>query len=137
VTGEPWGFTAWGPAEPTGDGPNLQYWRYGSLYWNDHPDSNDKWLVEWSADCNNDGIVDKGQIMSGELADTDNDGVPNVCECVCDVVRDFNVNGIDLGVLLGQWGPSNQFTLTDFNSDGAVDGTDLGQLLAAWGPCPN
>ncbi len=58
-------------------------------------------------------------------------------DCPCDVFRDFNVNGIDLGILLGQWGPSNQFTVTDFNGDGSVDGSDLGQLLAAWGPCPN
>jgi hypothetical protein len=137
VTGEPWSFTDWGPAEPTGDGPILQYWRYGSLYWNDHPDSNDKWLVEWSADCNNDGIVDYGQILTGQLADSDNDGIPNVCECDCDVFRDFSVNGIDLGILLGQWGASNQFTVTDFNGDGVVDGSDLGQLLASWGPCPN
>jgi len=65
------------------------------------------------------------------------DGIPNVCECICDVFRDFNVNGIDLGVLLGQWGPANQFTVTDFNQGGSVDGVDLGILLGAWGPCPN
>jgi hypothetical protein len=94
-------------------------------------------LFEWSADCNNDGLVDKGQILRGQLTDSDNDGIPNVCECVCDVFRDFNVNGIDLGILLGQWGPANQFTVTDFNGDGSVDGSDLGQLLAAWGPCPS
>jgi hypothetical protein len=93
-------------------------------------------IFEWSADCNNDGIVDYGQILSGQLADGDLDGVPDVCECPCDVFRDNAVNGIDLGVLLGQWGPSNQYTVTDFNADGAVDGTDLGTLLAAWGPCP-
>jgi hypothetical protein len=94
-------------------------------------------VIEFQSDCNNDGIVDKGQILQGQLADSDNDGIPNVCECVCDVFRDFNVNGIDLGILLGQWGPANQFTVTDFNGDGTVDGSDLGQLLAAWGPCPN
>jgi hypothetical protein len=94
-------------------------------------------LVEFDTDCNRDGIVDKGQILTGQLADSDNDGVPNVCECICDVFRDFNVNGIDLGILLGQWGAGNQFTVTDFNNDGVVDGIDLGQLLAAWGPCPN
>jgi hypothetical protein len=93
-------------------------------------------IIEWSADCNNDGIVDYGQILSGQLADGDLSGVPDVCECPCDVFRDNSVNGIDLGVLLGQWGPTNQYTVTDFNSDGAVDGTDLGTLLAAWGPCP-
>ena len=94
-------------------------------------------VFEWSADCNNDGIVDYGQILSGQLADADTNGVPDTCECPCDVFRDNAVNGIDLGVLLGQWGEVTQYTVTDFNRDGAVDGSDLGQLLAAWGPCPS
>jgi hypothetical protein len=96
-----------------------------------------QWLIEWSADCNNDGIVDYGQILSGQLVDADTNGVPDTCECPCDVFRDNAVNGIDLGVLLGQWGEVTQYTVTDFNRDGAVDGSDLGQLLAAWGPCPS
>ena len=37
-------------------------------------------LIEWSADCNGDGVVDYGQIQSGELADTNHNGVPDVCE---------------------------------------------------------
>ncbi|MFM8785467.1 MAG: hypothetical protein ACKOFI_10055, partial [Phycisphaerales bacterium] len=77
-----------------------------------------------------------GQILNGQLADSDNDGIPNICECTYDVFRDNAVNGIDLGILLGQWGPVNQYTVTDFNGDGAVDGSDLGALLAEWGPCP-
>jgi hypothetical protein len=137
VTGEPWVFTAWGPAERTGDGPIVEYWRYGALHWNDRPDFSDKWIIEWSADCNNDGIVDYGQILSGDLVDADSNGVPDSCECLCDVFPDNAVNGIDLGVLLGQWGEVTQYTVTDFNRDGAVDGSDLGQLLAAWGPCPS
>ncbi|MBU3683783.1 MAG: hypothetical protein FGM39_07215 [Phycisphaerales bacterium] len=139
VTGEEFSFTNWLPNEPnniSGDDKYLNIWITGQ--WNDaSPWHTAESVIEWSADCNNDGIVDKGQILRGQLADTDNDGIPNVCECVCDVFRDFNVNGIDLGVLLGQWGPANQFTVTDFNGDGVVDGSDLGQLLAAWGPCPN
>ena len=58
-------------------------------------------------------------------------------DCPCDVFRDFSVNGADLGILLSQWGITNQYTVTDFNDDGSVDGIDLGMLLAAWGPCPN
>ena len=37
-------------------------------------------LIEWSADCNNDGIVDYGQILSGALADANANGVPDSCE---------------------------------------------------------
>jgi hypothetical protein len=37
-------------------------------------------FIEWSADCNGDGIVDYGQIFRGELADLNGNGVPDVCE---------------------------------------------------------
>ena len=37
-------------------------------------------LVEWSADCNADGVVDYGQIVRGELADLNGNGVPDICE---------------------------------------------------------
>ena len=44
-------------------------------------------LIEWSADCNEDGTVDYGQIQSGELADTNNNGVLDVCELVITSVQ--------------------------------------------------
>ena len=153
VTGEQWSYEAWPTYQPDNWCAETQvqedyltfagYFLQADGAWNDLPgggcdgDPVVSYVIEWSADCNSDGIVDKGQILTGQLADSDNDGIPNVCECVCDVFRDFNVNGIDLGILLGQWGPANQFTVTDFNGDGSVDGSDLGKLLAAWGPCPN
>ena len=37
-------------------------------------------IVEWSADCNGDGIVDHGQILDGTLFDTDANGVPDCCD---------------------------------------------------------
>ena len=37
-------------------------------------------LVEWSADCNADGIVDYGQIRSGQLSDDNANGIPDICE---------------------------------------------------------
>jgi hypothetical protein len=37
-------------------------------------------LIEWSADCNGDGIVDYGQIRRGELADFNGNNVPDCCE---------------------------------------------------------
>jgi hypothetical protein len=37
-------------------------------------------VVEWSADCNSDGIVDYGQILRGELADDNDNNIPDVCE---------------------------------------------------------
>ncbi|MDP7069834.1 MAG: hypothetical protein QF561_00620 [Phycisphaerales bacterium] len=37
-------------------------------------------LIEWSADCNGDGIVDYGQILDGTYADDDGNGVPDCCD---------------------------------------------------------
>ncbi len=37
-------------------------------------------LIEWSADCNADGIIDYGQILDGYLSDLDGDNVPDCCE---------------------------------------------------------
>jgi hypothetical protein len=38
------------------------------------------YIIEWSADCNSDGIVDYGQIQSGQLQDDNQNNVPDVCE---------------------------------------------------------
>ncbi|MEC9156814.1 MAG: DUF642 domain-containing protein, partial [Planctomycetota bacterium] len=38
------------------------------------------YIIEWSADCNGDGIVDYGQILDGTLSDEDGNGVPDCCE---------------------------------------------------------
>lgn len=37
-------------------------------------------IFEWDADCNRDGIVDYGQIMSGAIADTNGNFIPDSCE---------------------------------------------------------
>ena len=37
-------------------------------------------LIEWDVDCNGDGIVDYGQILSGQLDDDNGDGIPDVCQ---------------------------------------------------------
>ena len=55
--------------------------------------------------------------------------------CTADLNDDGQVDGDDLGTLLGQWGPCVACT-ADFNGDGVVDGDDLGTLLGQWGPCP-
>jgi hypothetical protein len=152
----PLGFAAWGGSScSSGPYPNnstLPGEMCGHLYlqncgwiWDDTPPSwspgytNLRLLIEWSADCNQDGIVDYGQILTGQLADLNADGVPDVCQqptCVdADLFRDFNVNGADLGILLSQWGAANPLTVSDINSDGVVNGADLGLLLSFWGAC--
>jgi len=156
VTNEPWAFTNWGAGEPNnasnGHGePGEDYlysWTVAEGYkWNDG-DNNcpecppSRFLVEWSADCNHDGIVDYGQILQGQLVDANTNGIPDICEGpTCNDI-DLNLNGIvdggDLGVLLAFWGPvSPAFPRADINRDGVVNGADLGIVLAFWGPCPS
>jgi hypothetical protein len=53
--------------------------------------------------------------------------------CAADLAVDGTVDGIDLGILLGNWGQPGS---ADLNADGVVDGVDLGILLGNWGPCP-
>ena len=96
------------------------------------------YLVEWSADCNGDGLVDYGQILDGTLEDTNNDGVPNVCDpCIGDLNGDGVVGPPDLGILLAVWGTDGgDIVGADINGDGTVNASDLGPLLGAWGACP-
>ncbi len=47
-----------------------------------------------------------------------------------DLTGDGIVNGADLGVLLGAWGPCT--CPADLNGDGVVNGADLGLLLGHW-----
>jgi hypothetical protein len=136
--GSPWGFTRWGGGQPdckVGDG--VGYYPDG---WHDLYDFDvASFVIEWSTDCDADGVVDYGQLLTGQLADSNTDGVPDVCQqpnCVdADLFRDFNVNGADLGILLSQWGPNSPLTVSDINSDGVVNGADLGILLSFWGAC--
>jgi hypothetical protein len=164
VNGEPMTYTNWRPATtvpplpPAPDNGNAVHrfatWLsadWGSLAgrWEDWLDSElgnpgdpiSPFMLEWDADCNSDGIIDYGQILQGQLADTNSDGVPDICQqptCVdADIFRDFNVNGADLGILLSQWGPNTPLTESDLNGDGVVNGADLGLLLSFWGPCAN
>ena len=101
-------------------------------------------LVEWSADCNGDGIVDYGQILDGTYPDEDGNGVPDCCDAdeACDpCIGDLNGDGVvgppDLGILLAVWGTDGgDIAGADINGDGTVNASDLGPLLGAWGVCP-
>lgn len=99
------------------------------------------YIIEWSADCNGDEIVDYGQILSGQLPDRDSNGVPDTCEaraCPGDITGNGNVNGVDLSAVLTSWGTNGQSEFgADINGDGTVDGLDLTVVLAGWGPCPS
>ena len=82
LSAEPWGYENWKQgSSPVAQGLKLIFfgsdgkWEAHYSSWN--PISS---IFEWSADCNGDGIVDYGQIKSGQLADENANGVPDICE---------------------------------------------------------
>ena len=141
VTNEPLTFSAWCPGEPN-DWIGYQQWvvQVGNTCWDDTIESGRQGtVVEWSSDCNNDGIVDYGQILQGQLGDTNADGIPDICqEPTChdvDLYTNGRIDGADLAALLSEWGPTTPITRSDFNHDGVVNGADLSKILGFWGPC--
>ena len=94
ITGESWNFPdgqtpsegVWAKNEPNGSGPYLtiqgsapEFCRSPNIGDVDGQFFNPGVVIEWSADCNNDGLVDFGQLISGSLEDKNNDGVPDCC----------------------------------------------------------
>ena len=160
VTNEAWAFTAWNSYwvdEPNNGGhPGvegehyLMWWRYSGdpwrAKWNDGNCGLDlaplnlPALIEWSADCNSDGVVDYGQILQGQLIDADANGVPDICEvdpCPGDITNGGTVDAADLSILLAAWGTNGRAEFdTDIDNSGLVDGGDLALVLGGWGPCP-
>jgi hypothetical protein len=103
VTSEPWNYQNWVSGEPNNNAGSPEHWAHlvnFSGQWNDFADESigplfaqtTSYLVEWSADCNNDGIVDKGQILSGELPDANNNGIPDGGPTITSQPVDQNVD---------------------------------------------
>lgn len=81
------------------------------------------WLgVHWQADA--EGGYEIGTALGNYVS-------ANFLRRMGDLDGDGVVNGIDLAVLLGQWGQSG--IAADLNRDGAVNGADLALLLGNWG----
>ncbi len=100
-------------------------------------------VIEWSADCNSDGIVDFGQIRAGELEDANTNNIPDCCEqgvacnCPADLDGNGNVDAVDLAVILSKWGTNGgkDYPQADVDGSGEIDGADLATVLSNWGPC--
>ena len=151
LTGEAFGYTNWSSGEPNGPGTARFLHTWSNLLWNDqyecplsNVDRSFRYIIEWSADCNNDGLVDYGQILAGELADANHNNIPDCCEggascnpCPGDVDNSGAVNGVDLSAILNSWGTSGgKYPGADVNHDSVVNGSDLAIVLNGWGPCP-
>ena len=160
ISGEALTFDAWGTVSPgAGAPPSPNDWPTNAAGeedfleicfrvpettpfggWDDQGDFGNPSLLEWSADCNGDGVVDYGQILQGRLEDANGNGVPDVCElvpCLGDVSGNGVVDGVDLAAVLGAWGSDGKGEFyTDIDGDGVVSGADLTIILSDWGPCP-
>jgi hypothetical protein len=91
-------FTAWTPGLP--NNPPSHYVIAtavpASNAWEDYVAADTGfrwWTLEWSADCNSDGIVDFGQIRAGELEDANANNIPDCCEQGVDCESNLLVNG--------------------------------------------
>jgi glucose/arabinose dehydrogenase len=73
------------------------------------------------------------RIGVAEVADCDQDGLPDECETFTGNCPDLNGDGsigsADLAILLGAWGTGGP---GDLNASGTVDSADLALLLGAW-----
>jgi hypothetical protein len=154
VTGEPWTYTNWAINEPN-NGCSLGEDRlhfinflaeWNDLYHTGYCDSDGptwSYIIEYSADCNSDGIVDYGQIRAGELDDVNANNIPDCCEagtacgCAADISGNGIVDAVDLAAVLSSWGnaPTGK-TNADINRDGEINAIDLAEVLSSWGTCP-
>ena len=86
VTGEPFSYAPWSAATPPALGiPSwIMMWGSGTtaqLIWTNNGNPGlERYIVEYEADCNNDGLVDYGQILAGELPDANHNNIPDCCE---------------------------------------------------------
>ncbi len=118
--------------------------------WNDYkptdPQGPDGFIIEWTADCNSDGIVDYGQILRGDLVDRDENGVPDSCQCasngsldICctsDLDLDGEVSTSDISLLLLSFGEQRWLAPAyDRDRDGAIGSGDLSVIMLDFGPC--
>lgn len=89
--------------------------------------SNAGLLVRWQGRPGHD-VVGYGYTMTARIAG----------RCPGDLNGDGAVDGADIGLIVGAWGPCPDGAACpgDITLDGMVGGDDLGALLGAWGGCP-
>ena len=116
------------PFEHACSGTNPQPWSEKSIEFTAASSTTNIVFRSLSTDGRNGAVVDSVRLIRLD---------PQQPTCRdADFFPDRNINGVDLGVLLSQWGAPTQYTVADLNRDGVVDGVDLGIFLAFWGPCP-
>ncbi len=86
-------------------------------------------------DCNFNGYGDEYEIEQGISDDNNGNDIPDPCDCSGDLNFDGFVDGVDLSLLLNNWGLTGPAVLGDINRDGVVDGADITSVLIFWGEC--
>lgn len=101
----------------------------GNLYFDDQIDF---FVSLWQEgfDCDANGIPDASDIANRVLTDRNGDGVPDQCAAAGDLNGDGAVNGGDVTIILGAWGPGGP--PADVTGDGTVDGADIAWILGNW-----
>ena len=66
-------------------------------------------------------------LFDGVLADS------LFAQCASDLDGSGQVDGADIGIVLGSWGPCSAECDADLNRDALVDGADLARVLSDWG----
>jgi hypothetical protein len=90
------------------------------------------WHVTEALDVSDDGWIVGYGTVTGET----HGFLLKPIDCA-DLDGDCQVDGADLGSLLGAWNCTGHCgCFADFNIDGIVDGSDLGFLLGHWAECP-
>jgi len=56
--------------------------------------------------------------------------------CIADMNDDGVVDGVEIAIVLSQWGLAGAGLLADIDGDGVVNGMDFAIVLGSWGPCP-
>jgi hypothetical protein len=94
------------------------------------------------ADCNNDGLLDSGQIALDPTIDANTDGVIDACQgmgvvflCPGDLDGGGSVDTADLSLLLMGFGAAMPGDPADLDASGQIDTADLSLMLLSFGDC--
>jgi hypothetical protein len=83
------------------------------------------------ADCNDNDIPDRCDIIAGTSADENGNWIPDECESLAgDINHDGIIDVLDLLIVIAAWGTS--FGPADVNGDGIVDVLDLVAVITNW-----
>lgn len=93
-TGEALTFVRWADGEPDDDGgvneTSAALGCAAERQWHDVPAlTRLSFVLEWSSDCDADGVIDFGELVAGTESDVNSNGVPDDCEVIYDVPTIF------------------------------------------------